>query len=120
MVETNDREVLSRMVGALAGLTDVTLELMQKQLVFIKAISDLAPEFDAASKRSDFWKNAAKGLEPSDVASFFIVMGRLSELGTQLSKFATLPKADQEKAMQQYKEVATQLNELNSKLQRSG
>jgi hypothetical protein len=68
---SQEREVLSGMISALAGLSEVTVEMLERQLEYVHELGQWAPKYDAAAKKSDFWRSARKGSSPKTSPAFF-------------------------------------------------
>lgn len=118
--EVDARETFRKFVDALASLMDVTTELIDKQFMAVKRLTELGPLFQEASKTKDFWEGATLGLHPADVADFFIVMNKLPELGNLSSKFGSLKPEEQAKLLNDYVEVTRTLDSLREKLKGDG
>jgi len=114
--QAEDRSLLRNFLASLADLSDLTVELMDRQLVFVRELTNLTPKYQEASKKASFWKNAVAGLEPEDVASLFFNLGRIAEIGNELNKFATLKPDEQDRLIKDYKETTKALDGLRDKL----
>ncbi len=117
--ETNrseDRKLLLKFVSSLANISDLTVELLDKQLVYVRELAKLWPKYQEASQKVSFWKNTVEGLEPAEVATLFVTLGKIAELGNALGKFGTLKPEEQDNLIKDYKEATKALDELRDKL----
>jgi hypothetical protein len=110
----NPKEILRNYVTGLAEISNLTLEMTDRQVPALRKFVESSRKFDEASKGSDFWKNAVKGLDSVDVATFFVTLTKLPEMGEGLTKFGTLKEEEQDTLLKKYKETTHFLNELGS------
>jgi len=115
----DDKQLLQKFITALANLNDLTLELMDKQFVFVRTLGYLILKYQESAKNASFWKNAVSGLEPEDVANLFLYLGKVAELGNELAKFGTLKQNEQDKLFKDYQETTKALDSLRDKMNRT-
>src|SRR6266480_7256056 len=112
VAKSSDKETLRNFVSAFAGLTDVTYEMLGKQLRFVRELAIWGAKFQEAQSRISFWKGATKDLDPAEVAILFVSLGKMGEMTTKLQTFGTLKSEEQDKIVNEYKEVKNAFDQL--------
>jgi hypothetical protein len=116
MTKAENKELLRVFLREVGQLTQITSELLDKQLVHVRALAKIGPKYEKESKSPAFWESVDSELKASDVALFYASLAQLSEAANQLAKLATLKEEEQNKALQDYREVAKAFNALAAKL----